>query len=70
MVNPRLRDPRLKIRDRIIKVQDFRIVQRAASPRLELRMPRFQGWADIFRDASLSHRPFYSSSLYYTHIKN
>ena len=60
MVNTRLRDPCLKIRDLIIKVRDCSTCSEPEIPRLLFRMPRFRDWADIFRDASLSHRPFYT----------
>ena len=50
MVNARLRDPCLKIRDRIIKVQDIETVQSAVSPR--------------FRDSSLECRDFETGLIF------
>ena len=50
MVNARLRDPCLKIRDRIIKVQDFETVQCAVSPR--------------FRDSCLECRDFETGLIF------
>ena len=51
------------MRDRIIKVQDFETVQRAVGP-------RFRDWADIFRDASFSHRPFYTTKEKMEHLRS
>ena len=42
------------------RLQDCSTCSEPEIPRLLFRMLRFRDWADIFRDASLSHRPFYT----------
>ena len=65
MVNPRLcgtvrplfKNPRPNYKSSGLR--DCSTYSEPEIPRLLFRMPRFRDWADIFRDALLSHRPFY-----------
>ena len=45
------------------RLRDYSTCSGPEIPRLLFRMPRFRDWADIFRDASFSHRPFYSPTI-------
>ena len=66
MVNPRLcetttplfKNPRPNYKSS--RLRDYSTRSEPGIPRLLFRKPRFRDWADIFRDASLSHRPFYT----------
>ena len=68
MVNPRLcetarpllKNPRPNYKRS--RLRDCSTCSEPEIPRLLFRIPRFRDWADIFRDASLSHRPFYTPS--------
>ena len=68
MVNPRLcetvrplfKNPKLNFKSS--RLRDWSTCSGPEIPRLEFRMPIFRDWVDIFRDASFSHRPFYSPS--------
>ena len=66
MVSPRLcetarplfKNPRPNYKSS--KLRDCSTSSEPEIPRLLFRMPRFRDWADIFQDASFSHRAFYT----------
>ena len=63
MVNPRLcetlfKNPRPNYKSS--RLRDCSTCSEPEIPTLLFRMPRFRDWADIFRDAWISHRAFYT----------
>ena len=57
-VRPLFKNPRPNYKSS--RLQDCSACREPEIPRLLFTMPRFRDWADIFQDASLSHRPFYT----------
>ena len=69
MVNPRLCETvrplfiNLRPNYKSSRLRDCSTCSEPKFPRLLFRMPRVRDWADIFRDASVSHRPFYTPNM-------